>query len=45
MLLHMMRLLGAYDVGRAADGSPLAPPAHLLQALESADGRPPQDAP
>ncbi len=28
--LRMMRMLGAYDVGRAADGSPLLPPAHLL---------------
>lgn len=25
-LLHMMRILGAYDVGHAADGSPLRPP-------------------
>ncbi len=31
--LRMMRLLGAYDVGRAADGSPLQPPRHLLEAL------------
>jgi 3-hydroxyacyl-[acyl-carrier-protein] dehydratase len=30
--LTMMRLLGAYRVGRAADGSPLAPPPHLLKA-------------
>ena len=28
--LHMMRLLGAFDVGRAADGSRLAPPSRLL---------------
>lgn len=28
--LRMMRMLGAYDVGRAADGSPLLPPTHLL---------------
>ncbi len=30
--LQMMRLLGAFQVGRAADGSPLRPPAHLLQS-------------
>jgi len=30
--LRMMRLLGAYDVGRAAAGSPLQPPPKLLQA-------------
>lgn len=30
--LHMLRLLGAFDVGHAADGSPLRPPAHLLGA-------------
>jgi len=30
--LHMMRLLGAYEVGRAADGSPLKPPLRLPQA-------------
>ncbi len=29
--LRMMRLLGAYDVGKAADGSPLQPPARLLE--------------
>ncbi len=34
--LHMMRLLGAYEVGRAADGSPLRPPARLLRAAASA---------
>jgi len=28
--LRMMRLLGAYDVGRAADGSPLVPPPGVL---------------
>lgn len=27
--LQMMRLLGAFEVGHAADGSPLRPPAHL----------------
>jgi 3-hydroxyacyl-[acyl-carrier-protein] dehydratase len=31
-LLHMMRLLGAFEVGHAADGSRLVPPAWLLQA-------------
>jgi 3-hydroxyacyl-[acyl-carrier-protein] dehydratase len=30
--LAMMRLLGAFRVGRAADGSPLTPPPHLLKA-------------
>ncbi len=32
--LRMMRLLGAYEVGRAADGSPLQPPQCLLDAVE-----------
>ena len=32
--LRMMRLLGAFDVGHAADGSPLRPPARLLEAVE-----------
>jgi 3-hydroxyacyl-[acyl-carrier-protein] dehydratase len=32
--LAMMQLLGAYRVGRAADGSPLVPPARLRQAAE-----------
>jgi 3-hydroxyacyl-[acyl-carrier-protein] dehydratase len=36
--LRMMRLLGAFDVGHAADGSPLRPPARLLQAVAS-EGR------
>jgi len=27
--LQMLRLLGAFEVGHAADGSPLQPPAHL----------------
>ena len=31
--LRMMRMLGAYDVGHAADGGPLLPPARLLQAV------------
>jgi 3-hydroxyacyl-[acyl-carrier-protein] dehydratase len=30
--LHMMRLLGAFRVGRAADGGPLRPPPGLLAA-------------
>jgi 3-hydroxyacyl-[acyl-carrier-protein] dehydratase len=35
--LHMMRLLGAFDVGHAADGGPLLPPPGLLNANGSAD--------
>ncbi|MDY0168814.1 MAG: 3-hydroxyacyl-ACP dehydratase FabZ family protein [Thermoguttaceae bacterium] len=31
--LRMMRLLGAYEVGHAADGSPLQPPSSLLEAI------------
>jgi 3-hydroxyacyl-[acyl-carrier-protein] dehydratase len=34
--LRMMRLLGAFDVGHAADGSRLAPPPRLLNAAKSA---------
>jgi len=34
--LHMMRLLGAFEVGRAADGSRLVPPPRLLAASDSA---------
>jgi 3-hydroxyacyl-[acyl-carrier-protein] dehydratase len=30
--LRMMRLLGAFEVGHAADGSPLKPPQRLLEA-------------
>jgi len=30
--LKMMRMLGAFEVGRAADGGPLVEPAHLLEA-------------
>jgi 3-hydroxyacyl-[acyl-carrier-protein] dehydratase len=30
--LRMMRMLGAFDIGHAADGSPLKPPARLLAA-------------
>lgn len=33
--LRMMRLLGAFDVGVAADGSRLQPPAGLIEALEN----------
>jgi len=29
--LHMMRMLGAFEVGHAADGSPMVPPSRLLQ--------------
>lgn len=36
--LRMMRLLGAYDIGRAADGSKLQPPAHLLKSLHEGNG-------
>ncbi len=35
IFLRMMRLLGAFEVGHAADGSPLVPPARLLQAVEA----------
>lgn len=38
IFLRMMRLLGAFDVGHAADGSPLVPPARLLEAINSANG-------
>jgi hypothetical protein len=31
--LRMMRMLGAYDVGHAADGSPLLPSPRLLNAI------------
>jgi 3-hydroxyacyl-[acyl-carrier-protein] dehydratase len=34
--LRMMRLLGAFDVGHAADGSRLTPPARLLNAAKIA---------
>ncbi len=34
--LRMMRMLGAFDVGHAADGSQLTPPPRLLQAIKSA---------
>jgi hypothetical protein len=32
--LRMMRLLGAFDVGHAADGSRLRPPAQFVRSLE-----------
>lgn len=35
--LHMMRLLGAFEVGHAADGTPLAPPQRLLGAAGSGE--------
>ena len=35
VFLHMMRLLGAFDVGHAADGGPLVPPPRLLEVIES----------
>jgi 3-hydroxyacyl-[acyl-carrier-protein] dehydratase len=35
--LQMMRLLGAFQVGRAADGSPLRPPPHLMQSEDVLD--------
>lgn len=31
--LHMMRLLGAFEVGRAADGSRLRPPSRLFEVI------------
>lgn len=39
--LHMLRLLRAFEVGRAADGSPLRPPPSLLEssAATKGDGR------
>ena len=44
VFLRMMRLLGAFDVGHAADGSPLLPPPRLLEAIESAEGAPSEGA-
>jgi 3-hydroxyacyl-[acyl-carrier-protein] dehydratase len=41
--LHMMRLLGAYDVGHAADGGPLVPPPLLLKACGAPDDNGRQD--
>ena len=43
--LSMMRLLGAYRVGRAADGSPLLPPARLLRPGDASLGEPKTAAP
>ncbi len=37
-LLAILRLLGLYDVGRKADGSPLDIPPHMLEAEERANG-------
>lgn len=37
--LQMLRLLGAFRVGRAADGSPLVPPEYLLEAERAAQAR------
>jgi len=34
--LHMMRLLGAFDVGHDRDGGPLKPPAQLVEAARGA---------
>jgi 3-hydroxyacyl-[acyl-carrier-protein] dehydratase len=45
VFLRMMRLLGAFDVGRAADGSPLVPPPRLLEAIESGDDGGPRSSP
>ncbi len=36
--LRMMRLLGAFDVGRAADGSRLKPPRRLLELVGAEEG-------
>ena len=35
----MMRVFGAYRVGHAADGSPLAPPARLCKAAGQCSDR------
>ncbi|HUT09269.1 MAG TPA: 3-hydroxyacyl-ACP dehydratase FabZ family protein [Thermoguttaceae bacterium] len=40
--LRMMRLLGAFDVGRAADGGPLVPPKRLLEAIDAKDRNVPE---
>jgi hypothetical protein len=37
--LRMMRLLGAFDVGHAADGSRLVPPPTLLEAEKAKNNR------
>ena len=40
--LRMMHLLGAFEVGHAADGSPLVPPRRLLRAVEPDDTNGPE---
>ena len=45
VFLRMMRLLGAFDVGHAADGGPLLPPPWLLQTIESGQDSGLPDAP
>ncbi len=45
VFLGMMRLLGAYDVGHASDGSPLAPPPQLLEAIEPGEDAGRENAP
>jgi len=42
--LRMMRLLRAFEVGHAADGSRLTPPPRLLVAVETNDGNQGQQA-
>jgi 3-hydroxyacyl-[acyl-carrier-protein] dehydratase len=39
--LRMMRMLGAYEVGRAADGGPLVEPASLVAASQAKPGAAP----
>jgi 3-hydroxyacyl-[acyl-carrier-protein] dehydratase len=45
VFFRMMRLLGAFEVGHAADGSPLVPPPRLLQAAGVGKGDGQEDAP
>jgi len=45
VFLRMMRLLGAFDVGHAADGGPLLPPARQVEAIKSAPDAGPEQAP
>ena len=40
VFLSMMRIFGAYRVGRAADGSPLRPPARFCRPDDLLDGQP-----
>jgi 3-hydroxyacyl-[acyl-carrier-protein] dehydratase len=42
--LQMMHLLGAFEVGHAADGSPLRPPPNLLKAVAPRGGPAPAAA-